>query len=74
MVIASINGVFLAKSFFENIKLIYTFFRRTKVQNVYNGKSILKLIETRWAGHVRATNVVFENLQNIVDTLLEVIK
>ncbi|KAJ6639284.1 Zinc finger protein [Pseudolycoriella hygida] len=41
VVIASINGVYLAKSFFENVKLIYSFFRRTKVQAAYNGKSIL---------------------------------
>ncbi|KAJ6633795.1 hypothetical protein Bhyg_17358, partial [Pseudolycoriella hygida] len=41
---------------------------------LFNGKSILKLIETRWAGHVRATNAVFQNLQIIVDTLSEVIE
>lgn len=64
----------MARLFFENVKLIYSFFSRTKVQVLYKGKSILKVIDIRWAGHVRATNVIFENLNEIVETLTEVIE
>lgn len=72
VIISALDGVYLAKIFFENVKVVYTFFHRTKVQSVYGGTSILKLIETRWAGHVRATNVIFDNYTEILDTLTQV--
>ncbi|KAJ6639380.1 Chloride channel protein 2 [Pseudolycoriella hygida] len=40
--------------------------------NVDFGSTILNLVVTRWAGHVRATNVVYENYDEIIETLPQV--
>lgn len=72
VVIAIFENIEMARLFFDNIKLIYTFFHRAKVQSLYEGSPILNLIVTRWAGHVRATNVVYENYDEIIKTLPKV--
>ncbi|KAJ6639083.1 hypothetical protein Bhyg_11822, partial [Pseudolycoriella hygida] len=42
------------------------------IQILYQGSAILKVIETRWAGHVRATNAIYENYTEIVNVLPQV--
>lgn len=74
VIIAATDGILIVKLFFDNIKLVYNFFRRTKIQAMYEGSRILNVIETRWAGHVRATNTIFENYAEVVHTLRNVIQ
>lgn len=38
----------------------------------YEGHSILKLIETRWIGHLRATKSIFENYVHVMNTLPQI--
>lgn len=57
----------MLKSF--QVKLISKFFRRHKVQQYYKGHAILKLIETRWVGHQRASKSIFENYGHMMETL-----
>lgn len=73
VIIFALDNVTMVRLFFDNIKLVYNFFHRPKIQALYQGSAVLKLIETRWAGHVRATNAVFENYTEIVETLSQVI-
>ena len=72
VIIAIFENIEMARLFFDNIKLIYNFFHRAKIQSLYKGSPILNLIVTRWAGHVRATNVVYENYDEIIMTLPKV--
>lgn len=72
VVIAIFENIEMARHFFDNIKLIYNFFHRANIQSLYKGSTILNLIVTRWAGHVRATNVVYENYDEIIKTLPKV--
>lgn len=51
------------------MELIAKFFRRHKVQQHYEGHAVLKLIDTRWVGHLRASNSIFENYLYIMETL-----
>lgn len=51
------------------MKLIAKFFRRHKVQMHYEGQAILKLIDTRWVGHLRASKSIFDNYEHIMNTL-----
>lgn len=51
------------------MKLIAKFFRRHKVNQFYEGHPILKLIETRWIGHLRATKSILDNYHHIMNTL-----
>lgn len=71
-VIAAIEGVNMVKLFFDNIKLIYDFLRRAKVQPLYEGSSLISLVATRWAGHNRSTIAVYDNYDEIIETLSKV--
>lgn len=73
VIIDVIQNIEMARDFFDNVKLIYKFFHRAKIQSLYKGSTILSLIETRWAGHVRAVNAVYENYDEIVNTLPKVL-
>lgn len=55
-------------------KHIAKFFRRHKVRQYYEGHSILKLIETRWVGHLRASKSICENYEHIMKTLPQITK
>ncbi|KAJ6639881.1 Zinc finger protein, partial [Pseudolycoriella hygida] len=72
VIIAVIENIEMVRIFFDNIKLIYSFFHRAKIQSLYKGSTILNLVVTRWAGHVGATNVVYENYDEIIETLPQV--
>lgn len=72
VVIAAIECIDIVCIFFENIKLIYNFFRRSKVIAIFEGTPILNLITTRWAGHKRAVNSICDNYEEVFDTLEQV--
>lgn len=55
VVIKMISIVNMVRHFFDTLNYMGKFMRRFKIQQLYEGSQILKLIETRWAGHLRAT-------------------
>lgn len=57
------------KLFFGEIRLLHNFFRKFNVRKQYSGTSIPRLIETRWSGHLYATQSVAKNFQAIFSTL-----
>lgn len=64
----------LSNTLFQHfqVKLIAKFFRRHKVKQHYEGHAILKLIETRWVGHQRATKSIRENYVHMMKTLPQI--
>ncbi|XP_055310882.1 uncharacterized protein LOC129573805 [Sitodiplosis mosellana] len=72
VIIKAIESVQLVKQFFDQAKLIAKFFRRHKVKQHYEGHSILKLIETRWVGHLRASKSIYESYVHIMNTLPQI--
>lgn len=54
------------------MKLIAKIFRRHKVQQHCEGHAILKLIETRWVGHQRASKSIFQNYGHMMKTLPQI--
>lgn len=72
VIIHSIERVPMAKDFCGQLKLLNNFFSRFKVKHLYEGKTISRLLDTRWTGHLKATQSVFENYDEIVATLLRV--
>lgn len=71
-IIAVLESIGLVNEFFEILRTIYKFFHRSKIQSLYAGSAILKLINIRWAGHVRAVNSVSVNYSEIIKTLPKV--
>lgn len=71
-VIAALEKVEMVKQFFDNMKLLYDFLRRPKMQPLYEGSALISLITTRWSGHNRSTIAVHDNYDEIVNALSEV--
>lgn len=72
VVIAAIDEVNVVSLFFGEIKMLYNFFSRHKVKQLYDGTSISKLIDTRWSGHKRAVDSVYKNYGEILEALKKV--
>lgn len=58
-----------AKQFFEQLQLLHSFFKKPKVKMIYDGKSVKRLLDTRWTGHLQAVKAVYESYPEIVFTL-----
>lgn len=72
VVIHSIERVQMAKFFFGELQLLHNFFSRFKVKQLYEGTAISRLIVTRWTGHLKATQSVLGNYNEIVTTLPQI--
>ena len=57
------------QNFFALIGDLYGFFKLKEVKKVYAGKSLKRLIETRWSGHLRATKIIKDHLHDIIVAL-----
>lgn len=61
-----------ARVFFDQIQMIYKFFKKYRVASVYEGTKLKKLITTRWAGHIKATVSICDNFEEIVSAVDEI--
>lgn len=73
VVIAAIGNIQAPALFLGQIRMLYNFFSRLKVKQVYDETNISRLIETRWCGHKRAIDTFFLNY-NEISAVLESIK
>lgn len=64
--------VMACRLFFGEVRLLYNFLKRFKVNRIYFGKNIPRLLEQRWSGHLYAVQVIQENYFEILDTLTKV--
>lgn len=58
--------------FFDEVRLIHSFFNRFKVRQVYEGTNIPQLIEQRWSGHFRAIQAIKKNYVQLVETVTNI--
>lgn len=58
-----------AKKFFGMCEQLYIFFRRQFPANIYQGKTLKRLLEQRWTGHFESSKVVCDNRDEILATL-----
>lgn len=72
VLIASIENVPMASNFFDQLRMIYNFFSRHNVKMHYEGHNILKTIDTRWSGHLRALQSIARNFKDILAALIEI--
>lgn len=75
-IVAAIDNVQGSSLFFGQVKMLYNFFSRFKIKQVYEGTNIAKVIEisivlTRWSGHKRAIDAIFSNYKDILSALNE---
>lgn len=65
----TISEKVVVKHFFEQCIMLHSFFKHGKVAALYEGKTIVRLLEQRWSGHFKITNVIFSNYKEIVRVL-----
>ena len=58
--------------YFDNIEMIYKLFRKDNVDSKYEGTSIKRVLDTRWTGHLSATQAISKNAIAIQDALLAI--
>lgn len=69
IIIKLLEIIDLVRHFFDQQRVIYSFFKKTRVKRVYQGKAVQRLIETRWSGHARANSAFLNSYEQIVETL-----
>lgn len=72
VVVEAVKKIDLIKVFFDQSMLIYKFFKKYKVKNLYEGKSLKKLIPTRWEGHFQTTQVICDSYESILKCVGEI--
>lgn len=66
VVVDAIKQIDLIKTFFEQTNMLYKFFQLYIVKKIYKGKTLKRLIVTRWEGHHRSTQAIYENVNEII--------
>lgn len=61
-----------ARIFFDQIQMVYKFFKKYRAGKVYGGTKLKKFIDTRWAGHIKSTVAVHDNYEEIISSLEEI--
>ncbi|XP_068907169.1 zinc finger MYM-type protein 1-like [Tenebrio molitor] len=74
VVIKMVSDVAKIKHFFDQCILLHTFFQHGKVAAIYEGKSIVRVLDQRWSGHLAIVNVISSNFKEILKTLDAIIK
>lgn len=74
VIVHTVRQILSVSQFLDQLQLIYKMLRKPKIKKMYEGKSVKRVLETRWTGHISAANAVLQNFQFIVDTLEEVKK
>lgn len=72
VIIDVIKLIDLAKVYFDQLNMIYKFFKLYKVKKVYEGKVLHRLITTRWEGHLKSTKAICESYVELVKCLNEI--
>lgn len=72
IVIAVVSEIDSCRLFFDQVRLLHTFFNRFKVRRIYDGTNIPRLIETRWSGHFKAIQTIAKNYGELLDALKKI--
>lgn len=69
VIVYTVSGVDAVRRYFEILKLIYTLFKKPKIRKIYEGKSVVRLLDTRWTGHLKASKAILGSYNSIVATI-----
>lgn len=66
VVVDLVSGIDSLSVFFDRLGVLYNFFSQFKVDKVYDGTSLKRVIATRWSGHYDSTVAVVKNYSEIL--------
>jgi|GEM_PF-6140542 len=72
IVIRTISEITFIRLFFYQCVMLHEFFHHGKIAALYGGKTIGRLLDQRWSGHLAVTKVVNDNYSLILKTLDEI--
>ena len=68
-VVGTLTGIPEIRRFLDTCEQLYVFFRRTHVAKFYDGKTLKRLMEHRWSGHLAAIDFISTNKIDICEAL-----
>ncbi|CAH1104523.1 unnamed protein product [Psylliodes chrysocephalus] len=74
VVVRVVTEIPILKHFFDQAILLHKFFGHGKIAAIYKGKTIVRLLEQRWSGHLTVVRVIYSNYSEILRTLDEIRK
>ena len=74
VVVKALDSEDLVQRFFQQCASLYCFFSHSKVDSLYHGQKVVKLLPQRWYGHLQVTRVIFQNYKDILNVLEEIIQ
>ncbi|KAJ6649143.1 Zinc finger MYM-type protein 1, partial [Pseudolycoriella hygida] len=74
VIIHVVKQIQAVKEFFDQLQLIYTMLKKPKIKKIHEGKSMKRLIDTRWTGHKDAAKAILQNYYEFVDTFKLAVK
>ncbi|XP_031329369.1 zinc finger protein 862-like [Photinus pyralis] len=69
VVVKTVSEITMLNHFFDQCILLHEFFHHAKVAEIYEGRTIGRLLEQRWSGHLTAAQVILSNYKEILKTL-----
>lgn len=72
VIVECISSISLHAQYFDQCRLLYKFLKNCKVNPVYTGKQLSRLLEQRWCGHYETTKSIVNNFEHVLDVLVKV--
>ena len=73
VIVALIGRITFLRSFFDQIGLLYEFFKKFKVDRMCEGTSFKRVFDTRWSAHYDSTCAIIGNYKHIIATLSTIV-
>lgn len=74
VVVRTVSEITVIRQFFDQCIMLHEFFHHGKVAALYEGNTIVRLLEQRWSGHLDITKVILANYVEIIRVLDAVMK
>lgn len=74
VIIHVIKQIQTVKEFFDQLQLVYTMLKKPKIKKIHEGKSMHRVIDTRWTGHKGAVHAMLQNYVDFVNTFEQAVK
>lgn len=72
VVVRMASEITFIRRYFDQCATLHEFFQHGKITALYEGKTIGRLLEQRWTGHLSVTNVIYTNFKSILKTLEQI--
>ncbi len=69
IIVFLVKNISEVKQYFDYCSLIHKIFSTFKFKSYYNGDRTSRLLDQRWTGHLKVTEIVFKNYTTMIEAL-----